>query len=58
MVLIWQGWQRQAETCRSVFKEPSRNCLINLKAEEALRVHYTQPNFKLVKSSFETFGVR
>lgn len=31
MALIWQGWRRQAETCRSVFKEPSCNCLINLK---------------------------
>lgn len=30
MALIWQGWRRQAETCRSVFKEPSCNCLINL----------------------------
>lgn len=35
MALIWQGWRRQAETCRSVFKESSCNCLINLKLRRA-----------------------
>lgn len=49
MTLIWQGWRRQAETCRSVFKEPSCNCLINLKLRKRCGCTTLSPTLNSLK---------